>query len=434
MDMIKSLHRKFILIATAAIFTIVFVALAVINGTLYFGVRAEIHTVMDHILANGGSLSGALDRNNGSWLNDESWTENTPEFSYQTRYFSVLLDHDGTAKVIDVNHIAAFSAKEAVETAVEAVESGDSEGYFKKNKASYAYKLARTGEGDILVVILDCTRDMAAVNAFLRYSSLFGLLCIAGFVAIVSIFSKRAIRPFQQNMENQKRFITNAGHELKTPVAIISANAEALSLINGKNEWIDNILKQVRRLAGLIDDMVLLAKVGEASKKDIRLTDVNLSEAAENGAAAFRQLAAEQEKKLETDLAPGIHVEAEPKFVNELISILLDNAVKYCDDGGVIRISAAAKKKGNAAELIVSNHYREGEGVDYTRFFERFYRGDTSHASDKSGYGIGLSVAADMVKLMGGKIGVRYENGMISFVVELLPAKPKAKSGAPEAR
>lgn len=425
MDMIKTLHRKFILIATAAIFTIVFVALAVINGTLYFGVRAEIHTVMDHILANGGSLSGTL-AGDGGWLSDNSWTENTPEFSYQTRYFSVLLDHDGTAKVIDVNHIAAFSSKEAVETAVQAVESGDSEGYFKKNKASYAYKLAQTDDADILVVILDCTRDMAVINAFLRYSSLFGLLCILVFVAIVSVFSKRAIQPFRRNMENQKRFITNAGHELKTPVAIISANAEALSLINGENEWTDNILKQVRRLTGLIDDMVLLAKVGEASKKDIRLTEVNLTEAAENGAASFRQLAADQGKQLETDLAPDIRAEAEPKFVNELISILLDNAVKYCDEDGTIKISTSVRKKGGAATLSVSNDYREGEGVDYARFFERFYRGDTSHASEKSGYGIGLSMAADMVKLMGGKIEVRYAESVISFVVELLAAKPKA--------
>lgn len=426
MDMIKTLHRKFILIATLSIVTIVAVALGVLNGMLYFVVRGEIHYVLDYISENGGSISGGRQPESRSWFADGSWAQDTPEFSYQTRYFSVVLDPDGTAKVINVNHIAAFSAKEAVETSLQAFQSGNTEGFFKKDKASYAYKTTATGEG-LLVVIMDCTRDIAAVNAFFRYSSLFGLLCIAGFVAIITIFSKRAIRPFQQNAENQKRFITNAGHELKTPVAIISANAEALELVGGKNEWTSNIIKQVGRLTGLIDDLVLLAKVGEASGKDIRLVDVDLSRCAANGADSFRQLAEDQGKRLTADILPNLHGEAEPKFANELVSILLDNAVKYCDEGGHIHLSLVRKKLGGGILLSVDNDYAAGKGVDYSRFFERFYRGDTSHASGKSGYGIGLSMAADMVKLMGGKLFVTYQSGRIAFAVEFRKAKSEAR-------
>lgn len=415
MDMIKRLHRKFILIATAAIFTIVAVALGVINGTLYYGVRAEIHAACAAISENGGSL-GAASAEEG-WLAGSA-ADDTPEYAYQTRYFSVLLDRDGTAKVINVNHIAAFNEEEAVETAVSAVQTERTEGFFKRNRADYAYKISQTAEGDLLVVILDCTRDMAAVRAMLRYSTVFGLLCIAAFVAIVTVLSKRAIRPFRENLENQKRFITNAGHELKTPVAIISANAEALELISGANEWTGNILKQVRRLTGLIDDLVLLAKVGEASKRDIHLVDVDLTAAAESAAESFRPLAADQGKTLTAEISENLRAKAEPRFVGELLSIFLDNAVKYCDEGGAVTLTAGRTKKGNP-RLAVSNAFKDGAGVDYSRFFERFYRGDDSHASGKSGYGIGLSMAADMAKLMDAKLSVTWENGVITFAAEL---------------
>ncbi len=419
MDMIRTLHRRFILIATVSIFMIVAVALSVINGTLYLMVRSEVHSVLDYISDNGGTLGAPMQSASDSWLANGNWVEDTPEFMYQTRYFSVLLDKDGEAKLINVNHIAAFNATEAVETALEAYHTGATEGYFKKNKASYAYKVTEKRSGDLLIVILDCTRDQAAVTAFLRYSSMFGLLCILLFVGIVTILSKRVIRPFQRNMENQKRFITNAGHELKTPIAIISANAETLELISGKNEWTGNILKQVKRLSGLINDMILLAKVGEATPKDIQLTDVDMTAAVKSGTASFHQLILDAGKSYEETIADDVTVKAEPRFLNELVSILVDNAVKYCDDGGTISVSLSRKKNGKGAVLTVSNQYKEGEGVDYSRFFERFYRGDTSHNSSKAGYGIGLSMAADMVKLMRGNLSVSWKDGVITFKVEM---------------
>ncbi|MEE0029023.1 MAG: histidine kinase dimerization/phospho-acceptor domain-containing protein, partial [Dialister sp.] len=289
MDMIKKLHRQFILLATLAVFIIIAVALSVINGMMYLIVRGDIHDVLETIADNGGVITTRR-ISGGGWLPDGSWVEDTPEFTYQTRYFSVLLDSDGTAKVTNINHIAAFSAESAVEAAVAAVKTGESEGYFQKQKGTYAYHVSRTTDGDLLVVILDCTRDLSAVKAFLKYSSLFGLLCLLLFVGIVTVLSGIAIRPFVRNMENQKRFITNASHELKTPIAIISANAEAMELINGKNEWTGNIISQVKRLSLLINDLVLLSKIGETSAKDLTLVDTDLSEAVKSSAGSFRQM------------------------------------------------------------------------------------------------------------------------------------------------
>lgn len=418
MDMIRRLHREFIVIATAAIILIVTAALSVINGALYILVHDEIDTVMDYIVENGGTVSAQHRPVTEGWLLDGGWMDDTPEFSYQTRYFSVLFDQEGSAKVVNVNQIAAFTAKDALETAVVAAQQGRTEGFFKKDKASYAYTVTDTREG-VLVVILDCTRDMAVVNTFLKYSLLFGFLSIVVFVAIVSVLSKRAIRPFIRNMENQKRFITNAGHELKTPIAIISANAEALELLCGKSEWTENILKQVERQSKLINDLITLTKVSEVSPKDVALSDMDLSAAVREAVQAFQPVIDDAGRKTELRIAEGVTAKAEPRFFGELVNILLDNAAKYCDDGGTVRVSLAPRKNGKGAVLAVSNDYRDGAHTDYSRFFERFYRGDASHSSAKAGYGIGLSMAEDLAKLLKGRISVRWDRGIITFQVEL---------------
>lgn len=171
-----------------------------LDGMMYLIVRGDIHDVLETIADNGGVITTRR-ISGGGWLPDGSWVEDTLEFTYQTRYFSVLLDSDGTAKVTNINHIAAFSAESAVEAAVAAVKTGESEGYFQKQKGTYAYHVSRTTDGDLLVVILDCTRDLSAVKAFLKYSSLFGLLCLLLFVGIVTVLSGIAIRPFVRNME-----------------------------------------------------------------------------------------------------------------------------------------------------------------------------------------------------------------------------------------
>lgn len=419
MDMIKKLHRKFILLATLAVCIIVGVALSVINGILYLTMMEQIHSVLTYISDNGGSVTEQRRPTSQGWLNDGGWTEDTPEFTYQTRYFSVVLDTDGTAKIINLNHIAAFSANEAVNTAVSAVKTGQEEGYFKKDRASYAYHIAQNEEGDYLVVILDCTRDLYAIKAFLKYSVLLGLFCILLFVGIITILSKWAIRPFVQNMDNQKRFITNASHELKTPVAIISANAEALELIQGKNEWTGNILAQVKRLSLLINDMVLLAKMGEGAAKDVVCQDTLLSPLASGGADSFKQMIEDQGKTLKLQIADTVHALVDPKLFGEIVSILLDNAVKYCDDKGTIMVTLTPKKNEKGAIFSVSNTYKAGKEVDYEKFFERFYRGDTSHNSKKAGYGIGLSMAREMAKLMKGKMDVSYKEETITFSVIL---------------
>jgi len=419
MDMIKKLQRKFIVVGTLAVIIIVVGALGLINAIIYVRMHSSVESVLQYISQNNGHVPSHVSLQDDSWFGDLSWSQDTPEFYYQTRYFSVLVNSNGYASEVNLSHIAAFTQEQAIQLARMTAEKGQSQGFFKNNRASYAYLITQKSDSQHLIVIMDCTRDVAAVESFERYSSWFGLACIVLYMLVLAPLCHLAVKPFVQNMENQKRFITNAGHELKTPIAIISANAEAMELISGKNQWTESILKQARRLSNLTSDLIFLSKVGEGSHSEMILTSVDMSRTVAAVAESFQTVAHDQGKELTSHIVPDIHGRAEEKWLYEVVNILVDNAVKYCDDGGVIDVTLTTGKRNKGVVITVSNDYAEGANEDYSRFFERFYRGDVSHNSQKAGYGIGLSMAAEIVKAMKGNVTVTYKEGRILFVVKL---------------
>lgn len=421
MNIIKRLRRKFILLATVAVVIIVVGALGLINAISYVRMESQCMTVLSYISQNGGKIppNMAPAPPNSSWLDRGSWSDDTPDFSYQIRYFSVLVNAEGYAKEINIKNIAAFSEDEAIQYARTTVGQEKPQGFFKKNKATYGYMITKNDDGTYLIVIMDCTRDVSAVNDFMRDSAWFGFICILLYVLILAALCNVAIRPFIRNMENQKRFITNAGHELKTPIAIISANTETIEMINGKSQWTGSILKQVQRLNNLITDLITLSKMGERAQADLTITDINLSETVQTVADSFLSMVKDEKKALVSHIQPGIHIQSDAKCLYELINIFVDNAVKYCDDDGTIDVTLQKGKKNKGAVITVANNYADGKDVDYRRFFERFYRGDESHNSQKSGYGIGLSMAEELTELLKGKLSVHYKDGIITFEIKL---------------
>lgn len=423
MNMIQKLRRKFILVATIAIFLIVVGALSLINAITYIRMENEVEGILTYISQNDGyAPPHTPPRSTSSWpslgLDDSNWASDTPEFTYQTRFFSVHVNADGYASNINIAHIAAFTEEEAIQYARTTVAEGKPQGFFKKNRATYAYLITKHDDDSYLIVILDCTRDVAAVQSFMRNSAWFGFACIVLYVLILIGLCKWAIKPFIRNMENQKRFITNAGHELKTPIAIISANAEALELLNGKNQWTTSIIHQVRRVSNLINDLIMLAKMSEGSQIQLQWQDINISAVAHTVAESFRTMAEEQQKTLTETITPQVVIKSDAKCIYELINILVDNAVKYCDDGGTIDVRLVPGRLKKGAVIAISNTYADGEKIDYSRFFERFYRGDESHNSKQAGYGIGLSMAEELTHVLKGKISVSYKKGVITFAVQ----------------
>jgi two-component system sensor histidine kinase CiaH len=416
MNLIGKLRRRFILLATLAIFIIVAGALGLINAFGYWTTRTDIMDTLQLISNNNGKMPAHTRPAVERWFPGLVLDDETPEFFYQTRYFSILINADSQVTGVNIKNISAFSEEEAAQAAREAIQSESSSGFFQKNRASYGYMRTDRADGSHLVVVLDCTREFSAVHTFQNYSLWFGLMCILLYVIVFAFLSNRAVAPFIRNLENQKQFITNASHELKTPIAIISVNAEALEMVNGANQWTKGIRKQVTRLSQLINRLILLARASEGSQLVLNKTSFDVPALLKSTTEEFQPLAEGQKKHFVCEDIPPFTIKQDERYVTELLHILSDNAVKYCDDGGTIRLTAAPGKTDHGT-ISISNDFVNGKDVDYNRFFDRFYREDQSHNSQKAGYGIGLSIAADLAKTLGGKIDVSWADGRITFTM-----------------
>ena len=225
--------------------------------------------------------------------------------------------------------------------------------------------------------------------------------------------SRRAIRPAVESLKKQKQFITDAGHEIKTPLSIIAANADVLELSAGGSEWLDSIRHQVKRLDGLAADLLTLSKLEEEDRRAAYRT-FSLSEAAAETAEPFAIPAAAKGKTLECRIQPGIVYCGDEAAIRRLISILLDNAVKYAAEGGTILLTLAAA--GKNVRLEVTNPCDQLPQGDLDRLFDRFYRPEASRSRETGGTGIGLSIARAVVQAHGGKITAdRPQEGVIRF-------------------
>ncbi len=438
--MVRKLQLKFIIIATVAIAIILTAILSMVNIYNFIRVQSQIVSVMELITEYGFIPDEEIRGRNADDLIPDQSVSSSPEGEsprlfirnydlnresyYQIRYYIARFDPAGELESLDIEHIAALDDKEASELAKTFLKMAENEGFlFDNNKGrleyngyTYSYLLTEFDDASSMLVVLDCTSDISNARAFLAASLWFGILCVAVFVIIVSVLSKRILRPVIQNIENQKTFITNAGHELKTPVAIISANAEVMEMISGKNEWTESIMQQTKRLSELISNLITLSKISEKNNAVI-LEDTDISVITKERAESFRPIIEQQGKTLEVRVDENVHAVVEKNTYGELVNILMDNAAKYCDENGkvTLTLSRAAQKKG--IRLVVSNTYAEGKSVDYSKFFQRFYRADASHNSNKGGYGIGLSMAEQIVELSKGKIKAEWKDGVISFIV-----------------
>ena len=383
MQEIHRLRRKFILAATLAVIIILSVALGLINIIGHVRMQDEIDSHLTMISRNNGQMPRSQIPRTDSLLQDPDWYNDSPESLYQMRYFSVLMNRSGTFVSANLNHIASFGKLDVEETVRAINASGKTRGSFRKNRAHYDFLVTQPDTDHSLIVVLDTTRDLAAVEAFMLYSLRFGLFCVIIYVLI-----------------------------------LISANAEALELLQGKSEWTKNIITEVKRLTHLINGLISLARMGERSREDLKLAPVDVSALLTDAVDSFRPLVLGSTKKIVCQIEPGIVAQTEEKSLFEIFNILMDNAVKYCDEGGTI--TAALTKNGrHGFRASVSNSYAQGADKDYTHYFERFYRGDESHSSDKvPGYGIGLSMAKELTELLKGSIAVSYKDGVITYTVK----------------
>jgi two-component system sensor histidine kinase CiaH len=320
----------------------------------------------------------------------------------------------GKLSSVNTGKIAAVSTEEAVALAQELWSKGKTAGYDE----SYKY-LAKTTDSGTLYVFLDCTRDLSSFRSFLTISLLVSLCGIGAVFALVVVLSRRAIRPVAESYEKQKQFITNAGHEIKTPLAIIDSCTEVLEMEQGSNKWTDGIRGQVQRLTALTQSLVSLARMDEGSTS-LPMAEFDLSAAVDETLEPFALLAESRGLKLTPSVQGGITFRGNEQTLRQLCSILADNAVKYAAPGSEIRLSLT--RKGRRITLVSDNAAEGLQAGDQSVLFDRFYRGDASRSSEKAGYGIGLSMAQSIVTAHGGRIEAKCPDGRRLVITAQFPA------------
>ncbi|HER5565235.1 TPA: HAMP domain-containing histidine kinase [Streptococcus pyogenes] len=408
--MFNRIRIRFIMIASIAIFIILSSIVGIINTARCYQSQQEINRILHLISSNKGKLPDTTESSKrlGTKLSEDSLS--------QFRYYSVIFNANGHLLSSNTANISALDREEAQYFARLFAKSGEEKGSYRHQDSVYSYLITQLPNEEKLVVILDTTFYFRSVGDLLAVSMMLAFGGFIFFVVLVSLFSGMVIKPFVQNYEKQRRFITNAGHELKTPLAIISANNELVELMTGESEWTKSTSDQVKRLTGLINQMITLARLEE--QPDVVLHMVDFSAIAQDAAEDFKSLVLKDGKRFDLTIQPNIMIKAEEKSLFELVTILVDNANKYCDPKGLVKVSLTTiGRRRKRAKLEVSNTYLEGKSIDYSRFFERFYREDESHNSKEKGYGIGLSMAESMVKLFKGTITVNYKNHAIVFTV-----------------
>lgn len=404
--MIQTLRKKFIVTAMIAVSVLLLVLLGAINAVnalTNLRESQELLTVLVETETGRGPQMLPMERGGrGIW--ESSPTEDS---RMSARFFTVETDCDGKVLHIDLGRIASITEDDA-EALYESV-SGRTSGH----SGNFRFQTVTRDSGGV-TVFLDVSQQRGAVLRVAVLSLLAGAVGWGLMLLFVMFLSKKAIEPIAENMARQKRFVTDAGHELKTPLAIILANTEAMELRQGENKYTRNIRDQVQRLSGLTQNLLTLARADE-SQTVINAEDFSLSELAAESVRPFREPAELKQLSLSSEIEPGIHVHANRQQIGQLLSILLDNAVKYTPEDGHIEV--LLKKEGKAV-LQVKNTVAD-TNIPAERLFDRFYRADSARTQKSGGYGIGLSAARAIAEQHKGSLTATYESDKIVFTLRI---------------
>lgn len=495
--MLKKLRRKFIAIAMLSVSIVLIAIVGTINIANYISTNEALDARLKLIAGNGGTFPDLLEQKNmgvegnktdsinkgtstrkeppsgktdvqppedmnqadlkDNNLKDNGLKENdlkrhgiSPESQFDTRYFTVTINSNGEVENIDTSKIVSVSSENAAEYAKKLWKSGK-KGDGKSGFAESCKYLTVDDDGSTMYIFLSCQRELSTIKTYILASvgiSVFGLAVV---FVMIYFFSGKILKPVSESYEKQKRFITDASHEIKTPLTIIDANTEVIEMIEGENEWTSSTRKQVARLTSLTEKLVFLSRMDEEATK-LEMLEFSLSDAILDTAEPFKTVARTKGKKLTIDVTDGILYTGDEKTIRQLVSILLDNAMKYsgCSNAGFEKgninknnlnktiqtqndcattinpapeIEISLKQSGKNRIITVWNTVDETANIKKGRqdiLFERFYRTDTSHNSKTGGFGIGLSAAYAIVKAHKGKITAESKDGRsIKFTIVL---------------
>lgn len=407
--MIRRLRKRFIRIATLAVTAVLLVLCLSVNIANYISVDSGLTNVLNVISDNRGTMPPMPHGQPPEGRPDGQLTKETP---FSTRYFVLRYDGDGDLIKADLDKIAAATEDDVGEYLSLALEHGEGYGYAR----SYKYRVVYNGEDRWMAIFLDDYQEMRSVREIALVSLAAMADCVALVYVIVVLCSRRAIDPVVQASERQKQFITDASHELKTPITVIATSLKVLEMETGKQKWIDKAQTQTEKLTELVNSLVTLSRMDE-EKTPLHFAPFAVSDAVRETAESFRDFAESNGHALRLEIAPELAFSGDEYAIRQLVSILLDNVVKYAAEGTGIAFSLEKTKKGVLLSSVnVSRTPLAPEELD--KLFDRFYRADPAR-SGTGGFGIGLSIARSIAEGHKGGIRASLEDGKICFRAEL---------------
>ena len=396
--MIYRLQKRFILICTVSVLTVIALVFGVILALNISSMNRNMDMLADRVSEGGGRFPGSfgemMPHDKKPPRNEQNFDFITPETPFSTRHFTVFFDKKGMVDQTFTESIYAIDEDTAIEYAEKVMDDGEERGWI----SSYRYKVFSTEMG-YGVVFVDGSMSRSAMMQSMTIAGIVLLGCAALVLILIFLLSKKAVKPIAESYEKQKQFVTDANHELKTPLTLILANLDIAEAELGKNEWLDDMRSEGHRMAELVNQLVALSRMDEEGKQ-MNITEVSLGVLVADTVSEFEPLAKDRGKALTASIDKEITCFGDEALLHRLVGILMDNAIKYCDQGGEISVTL---HRGRRVVLTVENTYSAVGEIELHRLFDRFYRADKARKFT-GGYGVGLSMAKAIVEKHKGEI------------------------------
>ena len=412
--MIKKMRCKFICIAMACVGAIFLLNLLVINISMNISNQREAAAILERVIHEDGRMIPEHGEQPESPKDnkDPQGRKRIARISGLKRTFAVKLDQDGEILTIIDNGSSSLTEDEIRELAKQIGSGPKTEGMIRNHR----YRSAKTPYGTI-IAFLDCSREQNNMNRLMIICLTAGAVGIILLFVLVLRFSAWAVKPVEEGFKRQRQFIADAGHELKTPLAVISSNTSVLEGLYGKSQWTGYIGEEVERMGRLINDMLKLAMM-ERPESKLEKKPFDFSQMATQVLLSYESMAYEQMKEFGYLVDPDITYNGNRDALNQMLHIFVDNAFKYSGAGGKVEITVKKERRGLIIQVYNTGSSIANDAKD--QVFERFYREETSHSRETDGYGLGLSIAKEIIDRHHGKVEVKSdETAYVSFIIHL---------------
>ena len=404
--MIKQLRGRFITVSIAAVAGVMLLLFATLNIVNYISTTKKLDNTIEMLTANQGSIPD-FGEDRGGEPKPEGERNFRGQFNketrFDTRFFTVTYDENGKELGSDLDKIAAVTQEDVADYIAIAQHHGAGNAY----TGDYRYGVTQNEDGSYTAIFVHAERDLSSLKTVLLASLGATVGCILLISVLIILFSKKAMEPVAESYQKQKQFITDASHELKTPITVIGTSLSVLEMEVGKQKWIDKAKAQCDKLRDLVNSLVTLSKMDEETP--LQKKDFDVSQAIAETADSFADFAAESGHTLQSEIAPALTYCGDAYAVRQLTSILIENAIKYASDGTPIVVTLQKGKKGIV--FTTTNQCDNLDTSELDKLFERFYRADKARSGEKSGFGIGLSIARSICEAHGGSIRAESPDG-----------------------